>query len=341
MDKVLVIQTAFIGDAILGTALLERLHQDYPDAKIDYLVRNGNQSLFQGHSFLNEVLVWNKKESKYSELWKVLRKVRSRRYDAVFNIQRYAASGFLTAFSGAHQTIGYKNNPLSFLFSKLVEHRFGKGFQNVHEVDRVLDLVSENSERTNPKIYPSEKDMDTVSEFKSQPFITIAPASVWFTKQLPVEKWVELVNQIPNETKVYLIGATSDGVVADEIVQKTKREISDLTGKLKLLETAALMKDAQMNYANDSAPVHLASAVNAPITEVFCSTVPEFGFTPLSDHSIVIQTKEKLACRPCGIHGKSGCPEGHFNCANSIDVDEVAQLFDQLNGEGFLKTDMN
>ena len=155
MHKILVIQTAFIGDAILGTALLERLHQQHPNAKIDYLVRNGNQSLFKGHPFLNEVLVWNKQDSKYAELWQMLREVRSRKYDAVYNIQRYTASGFLTGFSGAKEKIGYKNNPLSFLFSKTVAHRFGKGFEDVHEVDRVLDLVSENSERTYPKLYPS------------------------------------------------------------------------------------------------------------------------------------------------------------------------------------------
>jgi len=318
MHKILVIQTAFIGDAILGTALLERLHQQHPNAKIDYLVRNGNQSLFKGHPFLNEVLVWNKQDSKYAELWQMLREVRSREYDAVYNIQRYTASGFLTGFSGAKEKIGYKNNPLSFLFSKTVAHRFGKGFENVHEVDRVVDLVSENSARTNPKLYPSIGDVESISEYKTEPYMTMAPASVWFTKQFPVEKWVELVNQIPNDINLYVIGAKSDSSIALEIIQKSKREISDLTGKLKLLETAALMKDAQMNYANDSAPVHLASAVNAPITEVFCSTVPEFGFTPLSDNSNIIQTKEKLDCRPCGMHGRAACPKDILSVRNLL-----------------------
>jgi ADP-heptose:LPS heptosyltransferase len=46
------------------------------------------------------------------------------------------------------------------------------------------------------------------------------------------------------------------------------------------------MKDAAMNYVNDSAPMHFASAVNAPVTAVYCSTIPAFGFGPLSDRSI-------------------------------------------------------
>ncbi len=326
MDKVLVIQTAFIGDAILGTALLERLRQDHPNAKVDYLVRDGNQSLFAGHPFLNEVLIWSKQESKYVALWKLLREVRSREYDAVYNIQRYAASGVLTAFSGAKEMVGYKSNPLSFLFTKSVDHRFGKGFENVHEVDRVLDLVGCNAAPTNPRLYPTESDFAAVAELKNTPYVTIAPASVWFTKQLPVVKWIELINQIPTDKQVFLIGAKSDSVITEEIIAGAEREATNLTGKLKLLETAALMKDAVMNYANDSAPVHLASAVNAPITEVFCSTVPEFGFTPLSDNSRIIQTSEKLDCRPCGMHGKSACPKRHFKCAN-VDVGEMVLGF--------------
>lgn len=321
--KVLVIQTAFIGDAILGTAVLEKLHSDEPNARIDYLVRDGNQSLFVEHPFLNEVLVWNKKESKYTELIRVLKEIRGRKYDVVYNIQRYAASGFLTAFSGAKEKVGYQNNPLSFMFSKSVKHRFGIGFETVHEVDRVLDLLTEKTERINPKIYPSATDFNEVKIQSEGAYVTIAPASVWFTKQLPTDKWIELIDRIPDQIQVYLTGATSDRELANSIMSRISRDAIDLTGKLQLLQTAALMKNALMNYANDSAPVHLASAVNAPICEVFCSTVPEFGFTPLATQSLIIESKEKLDCRPCGMHGKPECPKGHFRCATAIDVSEL------------------
>ncbi len=318
--KVLVIQTAFIGDAILGTAILEKIHSDNPSNQIDYLVRDGNQSLFTHHPYLNEVLVWNKKDSKYSELFRILKAIRTRKYDAVYNIQRYAASGFLTAFSGAKFKVSYKSNPLSFLFSKAVEHRFGVGFETVHEVDRVLDLLHQTTVRIKPKIYPSVADEKAVSQYKFADYITIAPASAWYTKQFPTYKWIELINKIPDHLSVVLIGATSDKGITYEIKAKVSRDLVDLAGELPLLQTAALMKNAEMNYANDSAPVHLASAVNAPICEVFCSTVPEFGFTPLSERSVVVETEKKLECRPCGMHGRSDCPKGHFECATTIDA---------------------
>jgi len=76
------------------------------------------------------------------------------------------------------------------------------------------------------------------------------------------------------------------------------------------------MSEAKMNYTNDSAPMHLCSAMNAPVTAVFCSTIPEFGFGPLSEKSFIVETHEKLDCRPCGLHGYNQCPKGHFKCGN-------------------------
>jgi heptosyltransferase-2 len=101
----------------------------------------------------------------------------------------------------------------------------------------------------------------------------------------------------------------------------------DLAGNLSFLESASLMKDAQMNFTNDSAPMHLASAINAPVTVIYCSTIPRFGFGPLSDDSKIVEISGELYCRPCGIHGYRSCPEKHFRCATQIDVNQlVARL---------------
>ena len=71
MQKFLVIQTAFIGDVVLATALLEKLHACFPDARIDFLVRKGNEALLAGHPWLHETLVWDKKQHKLKNLWKM------------------------------------------------------------------------------------------------------------------------------------------------------------------------------------------------------------------------------------------------------------------------------
>jgi ADP-heptose:LPS heptosyltransferase len=319
----LIIQTAFIGDVILATALIEKLRQHYPEAKIDFLVRKGNEALLTGHPLLGNVLIWNKKESKISNLFKIIKQVKANRYDCVVNVHRFASSGFITAFSGSKLKIGFNKNPISFAFDKKVEHQIG----DLHEVQRNHKLIEEitDANYTKPKLYPAEKDFEKVKPFQTESYISIAPTSVWFTKQFPTEKWVEFLKSIKGRTeKVYLLGAPSDFSTCETIrLAVVNERIINLAGKLSFLESAALIKNAVMNFVNDSAPMHLASAMNAPVTAIYCSTVPSFGFGPLSDRLVIVETKEKLDCRPCGLHGFRACPKGHFKCAYSISNEEL------------------
>ena len=312
---ILVIQTAFIGDVILATALIEKLHAHFPEANIDMLVQKGHESLFVGHPFLREVLTFDKKQKKRKELIRLIRAVRQARYEWVINLHRFASSGLITALSRANRTSGFAKNPLSRFFTHRHPHEISAtGSQ--HEVERNQALIAAwtDGSAAMPRLYPSESDRQVIPASKQ--YVCMAPASVWFTKQYPKARWIELVNAQPKEVEVHLLGAPGDARLCAEIQLASRHpQVRNRAGELSLLQSAALISAAQMNYVNDSAPLHLASAMNAPVTAIFCSTVPQFGFGPLSTDSRIVETSEKLACRPCGIHGKKACPEGHFRCA--------------------------
>jgi ADP-heptose:LPS heptosyltransferase len=321
--KFLVIQTAFIGDVVLATPLVEKLIRFYPGAHIDFLLRKGNEKLLAGHPHIRRVWVWDKKTAKYRGLLKMCRQLRDERYDEVFNCQRFAAAGLLTAFSGAQRTTGFRKNPFSFLFNRRVPHLFGTRERPVHEVERNLALIEHLTDTSfeMPRLYPSPADFARVRAFGGEGgrYVCIAPTSVWFTKQYPAHKWVELIALLPADYTIYILGGPEDsGACATIVAASGRQNIQNVAGQLSFLESAALMQGAAMNYVNDSAPMHLASAVNAPVTAVFCSTVPIFGFTPLSKQSRIIETQVPLSCRPCGLHGRSCCPKGHFACAETI-----------------------
>lgn len=321
MRKILVIQTAFIGDVVLATGLLEKLHAFYPGASLDILVRKGNETLFTGHPFLHEVLIWNKKISKYSHLWALFVKIRKCRYDLVINVQRFAATGLITGLSGAKRTVGFDKNPFSFLFTDVMVHNLDAGSFTLHEIERNHSLISiftdENPEK--PKLYFSDKDLQSIDGLIHKKFICIAPASVWFTKQFPAEQWCTFINALPPGFSVYLLGAAGDVSLCENISSGIDHpSIQILAGKLSFLQSAALMKAAVMNFVNDSAPMHFASAVNAPVAAIYCATIPAFGFGPLSNNSHIIELSEPLSCRPCGLHGKKSCPQVHFHCARWI-----------------------
>ena len=328
--KILIIQTSFIGDVVLATGIAEKLHNSMPDAEIDFLVRKGNEGLFENHPWLKRILIWDKKNGKYKNLFRLLKQIRFTQYDKVINLQRFGASGFLTAFSGAKETRGFEKNPFSFMFNKSFPHIIGADANGKyeHEINRNHQLIADFTDgiAAKPRLYPSANDFEKVRQYKNTPYITIAPASVWFTKQYHVQKWIEFADEVTDQ-KIYLLGGKGDIGLCNDIISGSKnKNIEILAGKLSYLETTALMKDALMNYTNDSAPMHFASSVNAPIAAIFCSTIPQFGFGPLSDKSTIIQIREELSCRPCGLHGRKSCPQGHFKCAYDIKTQELVDL---------------
>lgn len=323
MKKFLIIQTAFIGDVVLATAIIEKIHQFYPEATIDFLLRKGNEGLLKDHPFLKNVWVWDKKNQKNKNLLRIIRMVRHQQYDYVINAHRFATSGLITCLSGARYKIGFNKNPFSWCFTHKIEHIISAPYviSPIHETDRNHSLIAglTDTHKALPRLYPSEAVYEKVKPLQEQPYICIAPSSVWFTKQFPPDKWAALLDELPNSYKVYLLGAPSDAAIASQILKATTYEnVQSLCGSLNFLESAALMKGAAMNYANDSAPLHFATAVAAPITAVYCSTVPAFGFGPLGENVRIVEVIEKLDCRPCGLHGLKACPEGHFNCAYKI-----------------------
>lgn len=325
-SRILIIQTASIGDVILATALLESLHRRFPAARIDFLAKQGMEGLFHGHPFLNELLLWKKSEGKYRALINLIIKVRRKKYDLIVNVQRFLSSGMITALSGSPVRAGFSKNPLHWFFTRSSPHHIGEG---LHETERNFSLISwiEGTENLRPRLYPGEKEKQAIQNYGKQKYITLAPASLWQTKQYPADQWIALLKALPPTLDVYLLGGPQDFPLCEEIRLKTgKVNVFNLCGKISLLSSAALMQGAAMNYMNDSAPLHLASAVNAPSAVVFCSTIPEFGFGPLSDKGIIIQTDVNLQCRPCGLHGKNACPEKHFDCARTISIDKLLNV---------------
>jgi len=319
VKRILIIQTAFLGDVILATPVVSELNRVFPDAQIDFLVKKGNESLLIGNPKINEVITFDKSSGKYKSILRLIKQFRASKYDLVINLHRFASSGMIAGFSKGKKRYGFKKNPFSFMYTKSFDHVIGDG---THEVERNLKLIAEFGCKSilRPELFPSEDEVKAVQNYIVDEFYCLAPASVWFTKQLPKEKWIELIQKIGNDKRFYLLGGKDDYALCEAILNESNStNIVNLGGKLNLLQSAALIQKSTRTFVNDSGPLHLASAVNAPVTAFFCSTIPDFGFGPLSDDSEIKEVKY-LDCRPCGLHGHQACPKGHFDCGKTMEV---------------------
>jgi len=323
MTTYLIIQTAFIGDVILSTALIEKIRMNDPQARIDFLLRKGNEGLLRNNPHINRLYVLNKKERKWRHVAAMIRELRKERYDYMLNLQRFLTTGIISLFTRAGVKAGFDKNPLSRFYDIRVTHAIGDG---THEISRNLRLVESlfGEAFVGPRLYPGDEDYKAVEGYGAGDYVCIAPASVWYTKQFPEDRWLALIDRLPAEYAVYLIGGPDDRELCSRLAWRSAKEkVHNVAGQHSFLATAALMERARMNYVNDSAPLHIASAMNAPVRAVFCSTVPAFGFYPVSDDSKVVEVDYDLYCRPCGLHGFKQCPEGHFKCARDIDIDKL------------------
>ena len=333
MNRVLVIQTASLGDAIIATALLEKLHRRFPAAETDLLVQKGADALFAGHPYLHTLFVWDKKKQKYAGLHRLIRRIRKRHYDVVVNVQRFAATGWICLRSGAKETVGFDKNPFSRFFSRRIPHEISAE-NYLYETDRNQRLITHltDGEAAPTRLYPTDSDEQAVSGYKEQPYLTLSPSSLWGTKQYPKERWIQLIQAADRHYQIYLLGSPKDFPLCEEIRKACPEQlVRNLCGSLSLLQSAALMRDAEMNFTNDSAPLHLAAAVGAEVCAVFCSTVPAFGFAPRGENIRITETGEALPCRPCGLHGHQQCPEQHFRCAWSIPIEKLIQYIPPWN----------
>jgi lipopolysaccharide heptosyltransferase II len=340
MRRILIIQTAFIGDVILALPVAQKLRAQYPAAQIEMLVRAGNEGLLAGHPAIDRVWVWHKRGGalgKYRNLLGLIGQLRHGRYEAVVNLHRFAASGFVTWLLRAEEKIGFAKNPFGWAYTKRYPHTLGSlgDVTYQHEVERNLSLLTglvSDTALERPRLYPSPADdavvVAALGGHIPQKLVVVAPASVWYTKQWPEAQWLQLLQQLAPDTTIALVGAPGDTALCGRLQHATQdtapgRTVHNLAGKLSLLQTAALLGRAHHAFVNDSAPLHLASAMNTPTSAIFCSTLPEFGFGPLADNHMVHQVPG-LYCRPCGLHGLRACPEGHFRCAYEIDPAIVA-----------------
>ncbi|MBP6460186.1 MAG: glycosyltransferase family 9 protein [Crocinitomicaceae bacterium] len=323
INKVLLIQTAFIGDVILATPIISELSRIYPTIQIDVLVRKGNEALLINQPNVNEIFTLNKKEIKIPQLFQFIKRFRKEKYDEIINLHRFASTGIITAFSGAKKTIGFNKNPFSFCYNISIKHSL---YNQSHEVERNLMCIAHHNAKkiVKPELFPTESNYNKIKEYQSETYYCLAPSSVWFTKQLPIQKWVKLVNILDKKGTVYLLGGPDDCDLCNKIISNSSAtKTINLAGNLSFLESAALMQSAERNYVNDSGPLHICSAMNAKVTAFFCSTTPKFGFGPLSDDSKIIENQENLSCKPCGIHGHKTCPKAHFKCGNEILINET------------------
>jgi lipopolysaccharide heptosyltransferase II len=327
--NILVVQTAFLGDAILTLPMIQKLKEKHPDSNIDVLAIPSTRQIFLSSPSVNEVIVIDKKNKHkgIKALNNFIKELRNKSYSKIISPHRSFRSAYIAMRLGVKDTYGFDNSSLKYAYKNVIKYK-----QTVHEVQRNLELIGENIEGNNWKILPEvvinktkkEKVADILSLNKIESeFIAVAPGSVWETKRYPKKYFSEVVKILvkKNET-VVLIGSENDKLLCDEIAHSLYDKVINLAGKFTVAETIHLLKSAKLLITNDSAPTHMGMCADISVLTIYCSTVPGFGFYPYNNKSHYLSF-DKLNCKPCGIHGYRECPVKSFDCGFNLLPEEI------------------
>lgn len=335
--KILIIQTAYLGDVILALPMVQTIKNHLHDVLIDFLCIPATASILENHPAINKVIPYDKKGGdKLDKFIEVLSEIREEEYDIVISPHRYMRSALLTYYSEAKIRIGFEENALAFLLTNKIKY-----IKDKHEVLRNLELVKqipgliydEKKAALKPDLYPSSEQKENVRRLlvNKSNLISFAPCSKWFTKQLPLEKAVEITKKLLFKGyNVALLGGENDIDYCKEI-ENTLNDSSliNLCGKTSPLESYEVMKSSKALITCDSAAQHIGAASGIPIILIYGSTDISFGFYPLTSKYKIAEI-DSLECRPCTDHGREKCPLGHFKCMVDLSPDRIVAMAEEI-----------
>ncbi len=327
--KIVVWQTAFLGDLILTTPLFRSIKNLFPESKLTAITKPFGNDVLKNNPHIDKLIIYDKKKDSNLQL---IKELRSERFDIAISPHRSHRASYSLFLSKIPFRVGFDRAGFSFLYTKTVPHRF----DGTHEIDRNLSLLKVFKEYDESKIqrFPEiflNKEEDSYYKklgLKSKSYILIAPGSKWKTKRWTAEGFSDLIDTLLKKgEKVVIFGGPEDTDFTQDII-KGKSGIINIVGRTSLRESFSLVKHAKALISNDSAPVHMAVSFNTPVVDIYGPTITDFGFYPYRN-GIIVEVKG-LKCRPCGLHGHNKCPTGTFECMEKISAEMVLSALYKL-----------
>lgn len=327
--NILVIQTAFPGDAILTLPFIQELKNKNPDYLIDVLCIPATCEIFSASPSVNRVIPLDKKgkQKSFIAFLRFVKELKSNNYEIIYSPHRSLRSALIVLNLSPKNSYGFDNSSLKFVFKNIIKYE-----HNAHEVNRNLNLL-QNDYTDKWKIIPdiliSDESVIKVQKFINEnnlkKIIAIAPGSVWETKRYPREYYEKIIDHFINSGyQVVLIGGLSDKNLCEQIAQKRSENLFVTAGDFTFIDSIELLKKSSLLICNDSAPTHLGVCADIPVLTIYCSTTPDFGFYPCNSKSDYI-SYDNLFCKPCGIHGFNKCPLNTFDCAKRLSPETVIE----------------
>ena len=311
VKKILFISLSNLGDIILTTPVLERLYEEFPEAEIDVITGLPGKEIFSRHPAVKNVTVRGKRKGLKGRVEELL-EIRRKKYDLVMDLK----NSLIPYLAGAkvHSKLSFKRK----VVHKRLEHLSKLEAVGVdpYKNNKFFIPVSEEEEVFIKGILLGAEGSSSLRGKR----VIINPGAKSHLKRWPEEEYALLADRLISEAgcEVFVIGQQEDEEVVKRVLSSMKGKALDLCGKTSLGALFSLMKNVDLVITNDSAPLHIASAADAPTVAIFGPT-DAHKYGPLSGKKAVV--RPQVPCHPCE---RALCKiNPHSGCISNVKLDDV------------------
>jgi ADP-heptose:LPS heptosyltransferase len=303
---------------VLTSPVVRCLKNQFPQAEIHFLTKKRNVDLLMANPYIDKIHIYN------DSIEETIKGLRAENFDFIIDLHHNLRTLWVKIRLKAKS---YSYNKLNFrklLFTSVKINSLPK----VHIVDRnmepLLPFEVFNDGKGLDHFIP-EEDLLRVSELPENfrnGYVALVLAGTYFTKRMPVAKYHRLLTE--TNYQFVLLGGKGEQKVATEILKWGTGNVIDFTGKLRINQSAGLVKNARLVIANDTGLMHIAAAYGKKILSIWGNTSPKFGMYPYmpGEGSEMLEVND-LNCRPCSKLGYHRCPKKHFRCMNDISEERI------------------
>jgi lipopolysaccharide heptosyltransferase II len=338
-ERVLVVQTSFLGDTVLTLPLLSEIKRRFPGSQLSLLCTPLGQELLTGHPVLDETIVDDKKgaDRGWLGLWRKAKLLRKKGFTMALCPHKSFRSGLLLFLAKIPYRVGFAQSKSFFLFHVRVNRDVRR-----HDVERTLSILeglgirTEECKRVLDWPITAETREEVTQRLRalgvdtSRLLVGLHPGSVWATKRWSAEGFARLIGMLKEKypCEILLFGGPEDAKVIAQVQDLCGGCGVSLVERIALPELPAALALCKVLVTNDSGPMHIAVAQSVPVVAIFCATTPGLGFYPYSSKAVVLE--KDLPCRPCSSHGGRRCPLGTEDCIRLIGPEQVFQAVERL-----------
>ena len=322
--RICLIKPSALGDVVQALPLLGVLRQSFPAAAISWVVRRSFMDLLSGHPDLTEIIPFHRRGG-WRESLQLLRLLRHRRFDLVFDLQGLFRTGVMTWATGAAVRVGLESaREGANLACNCVLRDSGSNVPahlRYWRVAEALGLPNHSRMALVPTTVAESAWLAERTRHLPRPLLAIHPGAGWETKRWPVEKFADIARRF--DGSVVVVGSASERGLAVRIVEATagrRNPALNLAGETSLKQLAALLGAVDVVVSNDSGPMHLAAAMGTPVVGIFTCTSPLLSGPPGAIHELISTGV------PCAASYHKSCPKRgklHLGCLDELPVERV------------------